>query len=823
MKLKIKKIFTLIIFISIFIFNIESANGVSMTGGQINQKETETNGSIFLQYKSTCQPNADIHFPIITAQDNTKPNETWTKMNDNDFGYTKIPINKKIIANYFKTNIFTNKRTDPVIFSERSIIYKKGTTEAKYIYIYWHGLGWYEHTTQSMCNGKSEGQPYTDFCKRAGQIPGSIIVAPRTMNLGSGSQKYTNDEMTCFLDEVKKILTEKKIDYKNAKIIIAGHSGGGAVISQNLATRQWTNGNQIAAALFFEATYAGWGTTALNYNKGVPIFVYYGEDGEPKLYNKNDLILDSSGKPIMIDDPEDETEPISKIQKTRGVTEWQGAQDTKIKRPDQVKILETKTKIHAKCINECFLDHLNGKGCTGGSFLPINYTSTATPPETFTNSFETIDGAPTVTQSNNYSEPVSSISLTDELKTLTKTPQLQIKIPGLNITDGVSLIKRDGIIYLQSTIFQQYLVAIYKYSVVAISVLAVIMIMVSGIQWLVSGGSPDKIGAAKKRIGGSIVGIILAVGSYTILYTINPNLTKFGLLETHYLYDGGNLVENDSVPANENIGTPNSSLSNVTLNGNFNQNVYPLTEDSIVNKGQRNNFGATRKATVDKNEIQRCHAGVDILTKPPGIVVSISDGEVQYITTHFMKLGRCEGTEGADSRPWKNSDMSLQKGMAGGMLIYDPDQKLTYWYGEINEPSIEEFIEQHKKEMVCESSKFWEKPPTNSRGEQTVPQEILNNTGKTRQICRPKSGQKIEVKRGDKLGIASRCGMLHFEVYKEKQTTQVGLSWQDTSKNYQSSTDAHYCLTQNITDNRPPKLIDAEQILNALTNKLKSS
>ncbi|MGE5425618.1 MAG: pilin [Bacillota bacterium] len=55
-------------------------------------------------------------------------------------------------------------------------------------------------------------------------------------------------------------------------------------------------------------------------------------------------------------------------------------------------------------------------------------------------------------------------------------------------------------------------------------ILAAIMIMAGGVLWLTSAGSSDMVGRAKKMITGSIVGLLLLVGSWMMLKTINPAL-----------------------------------------------------------------------------------------------------------------------------------------------------------------------------------------------------------------------------------------------------------------------------------------------------------
>jgi len=70
----------------------------------------------------------------------------------------------------------------------------------------------------------------------------------------------------------------------------------------------------------------------------------------------------------------------------------------------------------------------------------------------------------------------------------------------------------------------QYIGAVYQYGVGLAAVLATIMIMVGGFLWLTSGGSPDRVGRAKEFITGSLTGLLLALFSFMILYTVNPRL-----------------------------------------------------------------------------------------------------------------------------------------------------------------------------------------------------------------------------------------------------------------------------------------------------------
>lgn len=69
----------------------------------------------------------------------------------------------------------------------------------------------------------------------------------------------------------------------------------------------------------------------------------------------------------------------------------------------------------------------------------------------------------------------------------------------------------------------------YRFSILAASVIAVIMIIIAGFQWTASAGSADKIKSAQKRIAGAVMGLTLAILSYIILNTVNPYLVNFRL------------------------------------------------------------------------------------------------------------------------------------------------------------------------------------------------------------------------------------------------------------------------------------------------------
>lgn len=73
-----------------------------------------------------------------------------------------------------------------------------------------------------------------------------------------------------------------------------------------------------------------------------------------------------------------------------------------------------------------------------------------------------------------------------------------------------------------------YIPKVFKLTIAIAGALAVIMIMLGGIKYITSasmGGKED----GKEMITNAIMGLLLAIGAYIILYTINPETLKFNL------------------------------------------------------------------------------------------------------------------------------------------------------------------------------------------------------------------------------------------------------------------------------------------------------
>lgn len=71
-----------------------------------------------------------------------------------------------------------------------------------------------------------------------------------------------------------------------------------------------------------------------------------------------------------------------------------------------------------------------------------------------------------------------------------------------------------------------YISIMYLFIVGVIGVLSAVVIMYAGIRWAAAAGNSSIIGDAKERIKGALIGLAIALGSYAILFNINPILTS---------------------------------------------------------------------------------------------------------------------------------------------------------------------------------------------------------------------------------------------------------------------------------------------------------
>src|SRR3990167_9043830 len=79
----------------------------------------------------------------------------------------------------------------------------------------------------------------------------------------------------------------------------------------------------------------------------------------------------------------------------------------------------------------------------------------------------------------------------------------------------------------ENVTLKDYLTWAFRFILALAGFLAVMMIVIGGVEYIISGASESMRGEAKKRIENAIWGLVMALVSYLVLYTINPSLVDF--------------------------------------------------------------------------------------------------------------------------------------------------------------------------------------------------------------------------------------------------------------------------------------------------------
>lgn len=109
-------------------------------------------------------------------------------------------------------------------------------------------------------------------------------------------------------------------------------------------------------------------------------------------------------------------------------------------------------------------------------------------------------------------------------------PALSVPIPNLEFT---SAYESGGVVVVNY--LGEYIEAMYQWSISAGAILAIIMIMVGGVQYALARGKPSGIEKAKERIGNAVTGMLLLLFAWLIAFTVDPATTQFDALRVQFV------------------------------------------------------------------------------------------------------------------------------------------------------------------------------------------------------------------------------------------------------------------------------------------------
>lgn len=112
---------------------------------------------------------------------------------------------------------------------------------------------------------------------------------------------------------------------------------------------------------------------------------------------------------------------------------------------------------------------------------------------------------------------------------------LQVKIPGMAKFSEAQVTKTDDKTKIYINWIAEYLVGFYKYAIAIIGVFAVVGMAIGGVIWIMSGGNPGMVAMGREWVMSSLLGLVLALGSYIILNSINSEFVNFKPLTLDYV------------------------------------------------------------------------------------------------------------------------------------------------------------------------------------------------------------------------------------------------------------------------------------------------
>ncbi len=101
-------------------------------------------------------------------------------------------------------------------------------------------------------------------------------------------------------------------------------------------------------------------------------------------------------------------------------------------------------------------------------------------------------------------------------------PRLEVPIPGVVFSAPVKSAKLLSVDFLA-----QYLSGLYRYLLGISGTIALVMILIGGFQYALGGFSKAQIQKGKDRMLNGVIGLVLLLSVYLILYIVNPQLTVF--------------------------------------------------------------------------------------------------------------------------------------------------------------------------------------------------------------------------------------------------------------------------------------------------------
>lgn len=184
----------------------------------------------------------------------------------------------------------------------------------------------------------------------------------------------------------------------------------------------------------------------------------------------------------------------------------------------------------------------------------------------------TIDCETLCSDEGYFHTPLTSGLVQNTASTPLVYPQLGIPIPGVSFSGKIN---DEG--WLETNFIAAYISGVYRYLISISLTIAIVMIMIGGIQYVIGGAGQEQVSKAKTRIGNAVIGLVLLLSVYIILFTVNPQLILLESLRVKVIEkivaDIPSTGETDTFDSPQSVTIPEGSTvpshSALQNNGNF--------------------------------------------------------------------------------------------------------------------------------------------------------------------------------------------------------------------------------------------------------------
>ncbi|TAK03990.1 hypothetical protein EPO34_02410 [Patescibacteria group bacterium] len=240
-------------------------------------------------------------------------------------------------------------------------------------------------------------------------------------------------------------------------------------------------------------------------------------------------------------------------------------------------------------------------------------------------------------------------------------PELSFDIPGLEFSD---VLNKDG--KLTVNFLAEYITAVFRLVLGVSTTIAIVMIMVGGLQYVMAAGTGN-VKAAKERIRNSIIGLAILFSTFVILYTVNPQLTLFAALELEQIQTvklvaesgdtGGGVTADPAALQAAGIECPQeggagdipiiaeSFIGKVTYRFGGKGKPPPYTFDTKVSKDGQAFSGFCPEGTVCLD----CSGFVDLVYACAGLPPKLTSGSVKFANETLIDTSTCSDDGGVET------------------------------------------------------------------------------------------------------------------------------------------------------------------------------